>query len=315
MSEEIKTTAAEEIVEAKTEEAAEIAEAKPAETSVSKPAAPKPAEKDSKKKSRAVKAVGVVIGVVLFVAILAAIAAAVLLGMATKDDMPAAPTASASDMNTFVAGAVQEVLKDNTITVDSSDVDMILNEVKASVNGSTDMLEIKELFCVLANGKGTIYSRVYVDELDIQGHNIKLNKTLPVQVGFGIDFDDETKEIIVILEDIRCGAIKIPQGIVDSVLSKIQLPEEMRVKNGNIYYNTANLDAQIDEMVAGLISSYIKESSVANFLGGLLGEDTANGLIDSITDGVSNVAANVTDVQITGAHIDDNKLIIDGQVI
>ena len=247
----------------------------------------------AKKKGKGGKIVLAIVGVILALVLAAGGTGLGLLSCATKDEMPAAPGVEPIDMTKFAMNAVTEVVKENTITVDNDVANSLLIKVKDSVNNSTDLIRIDDLFCELVDGKGTLYARVYIDTINVKGIDIKLDKTFPVQADFGVSFDD-AQNVVVEIDDIYCGQFKIPAAIVDSVLAQVEFPEQVSLsEDGNILYDTSKLDAAIDEAVANAITSK---------LDGVLGTIFAD------------FATNLTDVQLTGAAIDGDKIVINGSV-
>ncbi len=247
-----------------------------------------------KKKGNGGKIILAVVGVLLAILLAVGGASLGILSCATKDEMPVAPSTEDVDMTSFALSAVSEVIKENTITIDNGVVNSILANVKGSVNASTDMIRFDDLFCKIADGKSTLYARVYIDTLDINGFELKLDRSFPVHADFTVGFEDATKSVIVDLGEVYCGKIKIPQTVIDAVLAKVQLPAEVSVKeNGIILYDTSTLDAKIDEAMVSVISEKID-----GFLGELLAE----------------FATNLTDVELTGATIEGENIVINGSV-
>lgn len=266
------------------------------------------------KKGGAGKAVLVILIVIALLALLIGAAAFLTVRAATKDTIPLAPSASDVDVKTVAIDAAAEVLNKNTVTIDSEKINTVLDQVKESVNGSSEgKFEVRDLFCELADGKGTIYGRVYVKEAEVGGVKVKLDKVFPVTVGFDVDF--EAPELIVIPEKIMCGSIDFPMARVNKILEGLTLPENMRAADGKIYYDTSTLDAQIDAVIAAKISESVSNSGAVDLLGSIFGEDAAAGMADKLSGIASDAAANVTDVQLTDAQIVDDKLIISGQIM
>ena len=267
-----------------------------------------------KKKGKAGKVILVIVIVIALLALLLGLGAFLAVRAATDDKLPPAPSASDVEVKTVALDAAAEVLEKNTITVDSDKINTRLDQVKESVNGSANgKFEVRDLFCELADSKGTIYGRVYVKEAKIGGVNVKLDKVFPVTVGFDVDF--EAPELIVIPEKIMCGSIDFPMARVAKILDGLKLPENMRAENGKIYYDTSTLDAQIDAILAAKISESVSNSGAIDLLGSIFGEEAADSIADKLSGIASDAAANATDVQLTDAQIVDDKLIISGQIM
>ncbi len=269
---------------------------------------------NTKKKSKAGKAVLVIVIIIALLAVLLGVGAFITLRAATKDTIPLAPSASDVEVKTVALDAAAEVLEKKTITIDNDKINTILGQVKDSVNGSANgKFEIRDLFCEMADSKGTIYGRVYVKEARIGGVNVKLDKVFPVTVGFDVDFG--APELVIIPEKIMCGSIDFPMDKVSKILDGLKLPENMRAADGRIYYDTSTLDAQIDAILAAKISESVSNSGAIDLLGSIFGEDAAAGMADKIAGIASDAASNATDVQLTDAQIVDDKLVISGQIM
>lgn len=265
----------------------------------------------AKKKGRAGK---VVLAIVLVIAaIIASLfgAGCGLLSCATADELPkATPAATKDDLKGFVVDAAVEMFKEKKISVGSDIINYILNTIKDSVNKSApaEMVQIEELFSEIKDGKGTIYARAYIGTIDVKGFKLKINKIVPVKADFNIGFNNETKDIIVELGEVKCGKITIPREIILTALAAVELPEEMKVdENGNILYNTAGFDAMIDEAVAGVITSNV-EGATSN-MDGFLGD-----LLNSWAEGVAGAVTERVNVELTDANTDGDKLVIEGEI-
>ncbi len=235
-----------------------------------------------------------VLGIVVVLAVALLGTGCGLLSCATADTMPEAPAATEIDLTAFALDAVAEIIKENTISVDEEFVNSLLVKVKETVNGSTDMIRLDDLFCDISNGEGTVYVRAYVGTINVNGYDLKINRVVPIEAGFNVAFDAETKDIIAQIGEINCGKIAIPDKIIDIIIAQIELPADVTVDaDGNIRYNTATLDGMIDKAMADAISSSIEGS-----LGGLL----------------SNWATNLVNVDLTDAKIVDDELVISGTV-
>ncbi len=217
-----------------------------------------------------------------------------VISCATADDMPEAPAATEFDTTKFVLDAVTEVITKKTITLNADIINNLLITVKDQVNASTDLIRIDDLFCDLENSGGKLYARVYIGTVEVKGFSINIDKVVPVQADFDVAFDSETKDIIAKIGQITCGKIDIPDVVIDTVLAQISLPEDVTIDaDGNIRYNTATLDAMIDEAVGQAITS-----SVSGALGGLL----------------SDFATNLINVELLDAKIDGENLVISAEV-
>ena len=217
-----------------------------------------------------------------------------VIACATADEMPEAPAATELDTTKFVLDAVTEVITKKTITLTPDTINNVLVKVKDQVNASTDLIRIDDLFCELENGAGTIYARVYIGTVEVKGFSINVDKVVPLQAAFNVDFDTETKEIIAEIGQISCGKIGIPDAVINAILGQLSLPADVTVDaDGNIRYNTSTLDAMIDEAMGEAITS-----SVSGTLGSLL----------------SDFATNLINVELTDAEIVDDTLVISGEV-
>ena len=260
-------------------------------------------EEKPKKKSKAGKVILIIFIVLLALALLLAGAAFLTVRAATRDKLPQAPAVSTSDMNEFAVNAAREVLSENTITIDSSQFNAVLEQAKNTVNQSSDGVRVDDLFCELKDGKGAIYARVYVEEMAMNnGGKVRIDKTFPVELDFDVGFT--APEIEFIPEKLTCGTIDVPMSTVSSVLDGTQFPENMRSENGVIYYDTSSLDAKIDQILVEQIAEKMKENELLGALSNILGEDM-----------ISDIVTETTDVQIHDADIVDDKLIISAQIM
>lgn len=268
---------------------------------------------ETKKKGKGGKIAIILIAVIAVLALLICGGAFFTLKKATTDTLPAAPSATDIELKTVALDAAVEVLNKNTITIDSDRINLILDQVKTSVNGSTDKMQVNDLFCKLENSKGTIYGRVYIKEAEVSGIKVKLDKVFPVQIDFDVDF--AAPEIVIIPEKLMLGSIEFPMTYLAKALDSVQLPENMRAENGLIYYDTSTLDSQIDEILAAEITTSVNSSDVIGLIGNIFGEEAADGIAGKVAGYAASFASDVTDVQLTDAQIVDDKLIISGQVI
>lgn len=291
-----------------TEEAVEAVEEKKLPISV-------PDVPAKKKKGKAGK---VILAIVLvIVALLAALVGTGcgLVSCVTADELPeATPAATQEDLKAFVGTAAAEMIKENTISVDSSIINFVLNTIKDSVNKSApaDMFSVEDLFSEIKDGKGTIYARAYINTIDIKGFKLKIDKTVPVKADFKIGFNNETKDIIIEIGEVKCGKIVIPREVILIALAAVELPEEVKVdENGNLLYNTAGLDAMLDEAVAGAITSGAEDitSGMDGFFGDLLSD-----LINGAANAAANAANKLVNVELNDANIVEDKIVIEGEV-
>ena len=247
-----------------------------------------------KKKGKGGKIALVIVGVILALLLAAGGTGFGLLSCATKDELPAAPSTEDVDIKEFTVGAVTEVVTDNTITVNNDVANALFGIVKDKLNASDGAVRFDDLFCELADGKGTLYTRVYIGTLNVSGTELKLDKTFPVQADFTVDFDED-KNIVIDLGEVRCGKVKIPQAVIDAVFASVEVPEEMTLdEDGIIRYDTSDIDAKIDEAVSNAITSKMD---------GVLGNWFAD------------IATDIIDVELTGASIDGDSVVINGKII
>lgn len=267
-----------------------------------------PAKKKKGKAGKVVLAIALVL-----VALIAALVGAGcgIISYATADELPeATPAATEADLKPFIVDAAVEMFKDKQISVDTSIINYILNTIKDSVNKSApeEMVQVNELFSEIKDGQGTIYARAYIGTVDVKGFKLKIDKVVPVKADFNISFNNETKDIIVGIGEVKCGKFTIPNDIIITALAAVELPEEMKVdENGNLLYNTAGFDAMIDEAIAGVITSNMEE--VTSGMDGFLGD-----LLNSIASGAANAATKVVNVELNDANTEGDKLVIKGEV-
>lgn len=292
--------AAEEAIALGTSE--EIAEniEQPAET-IEEPAAEVKAEEKPKKKSKAGKVIGgILIGLlalVLVVLIGAGILAAVLVNKATVEvDMP--EKVEASNMAMFGAEAAVGLLANDEIIVGNDDMQMLIDKVKPSLETALagTPISLKDLSCVLADDQGTIYAQVYISELDVKGINIKLDKTVTISAAIDINFNEtaDGQFIVAHINELKAGDLSIPVSLITPFLSGVQLPEDLKIAGEEIAYNVSGLDAMLDEMLPQAMESGLGDNALSSFLSDLLVKET--------------------DVEITGADIVGDELVINGHL-
>jgi len=264
-----------------------------------------------KKKGKAGKVI-LAIALVIF-ALIAALAGAGcgIISYATADELPeATPAATKDDLMPFIKRAAVEMVKDKQISVDTSIINYILNTVKDSVNNSApeELIQINELFSEIKDGQGTIYARAYIGTIEVKGFKIKVNKVVPVKADFNISFNNETKDIVVEIGEVKCGKITIPRNVILTALAAVELPEDMKVdENGNILYNTSGLDAMIDEAVSEIITSSVEE--VTSDMNGFLGN-----LLNNLAENVAGAVTKRVNVELTDANTNGDKLVIKGEI-
>ncbi len=269
-------------------------------------------KREGKKMGVVGKIVLTVVGIIVALVLVVGVAALLTVNAATTDKLPPAPSASDADMQSFLVGAATEVLTNKTITVEDKNIDTLLDEVKNSTAGN-DMFEIQELFCKLDGSKGTIYGRILIKEITVKGIKLKINRVAPIKAGFNVSF--EAPEIVIVIDEVSCGTINIPRSIISSVLAKLTLPEGMRSENGMIYYDTSDLDAKIDAILAEKITTSITQSEAVSKLEQLFGADVASDLANKLAAAATEVATSATNVELNGASITDGKLVIEGKVL
>jgi len=257
-------------------------------------------EKKAKpKKSKAGKVILTIFIVLLALVLIAAIAVGALgfslFNKATAEiDLPVEQKVSASDMTLFVAEACVELLSDDQIVINNNEMQALIDKVKPAVESSLagTPVVLKDLFCVFAEDKGTIYGQVYISELEVSGIKLPINKDVTVKAEFDVRF--EAPYIVAQIKEVYCGELAIPVSLVTQFTSGIQLPSGLKLEGDEIYYDVSGLDSMIDEMLPSVMSESLGEGFLASALSDLLVEST--------------------DVEITGADIIDNELVIDGHI-
>lgn len=244
-----------------------------------------------KKMALPLKIVIIVLAVVIGLALILGIAGLVVINRATTDNMPE-NTTTPSDMTVFIAESALEILSQDKITVTGGDMDLVLSKVMESANNSLpEDYQISELFCVLAEDKGTIYARIAVKKVTLGGITLNLDTVLPVSAHFDVSMQDAN--LVLNLEEIKCGEITIPNSIIKAATSSVTLPEGIAMQGTEIYYDISGLDAKLDAAITDAI-----KNSVGDSLGGLL----------------SGLVSDATDVQLQSADIVGDELIIEGSL-
>lgn len=295
MNQEINTEVVEETTGiAETAEVAEITEEQNVAEIVENSDAQPP-----KKKSKAGKVVlGVLIAIValvLIAAIVVGILGVSLFNKVTAEvDLPVEQKVSASDMTLFVADAGIGLLADQQMTVGNDDMQMLIEKIKPAIESSLagTPVELKDLFCIFAEDKGTIYGQVYISELEVSGINLAINKDVSFSAEIDVNF--ESPYIVAQIKKLTCGELEIPVSFITQFTSGIQLPAGLKLEGDEIYYDVSGLDTMVDEMLPTAISESLGDGFLASALSDLL--------VDS------------TDVEISGADIIDNELVIEGQI-
>lgn len=247
-----------------------------------------------KKKGKSGKVIKRILLVLLCLVFVLVIVAVGIVLLATSDDMPQSATdVSATDISEIISDAAFELISDEQISFESADIDYVLNQVKEMVNSSGNTaqtgeksagtVQIDDLFMVLANSKGTIYARAQVEY-----YGIKL--TLPIQIAVRVDFVGN--EVVCVVDSVKCGKLSIPMSIIEDALSTVNLPEELEIRNGSIYYDVSKLDEMVDTAIQEALDSRLPDW----------------------LKWVSGVATDIVNVTLTDARIDDNKLVITGSV-
>ncbi len=264
--------------------------------SVEQPAEEVKAE-EPKKKSKAGKVIGgiliALVAIVLVLLIGVGIFASVLFNKATTEvDVP--QKVEASNIAMFGAEAAVGLLANDEIVVGNDDMQMLMDKVKPSLESALAGMPVRldDLFCVLANDQGTIYAQLYVSELDVKGINIKLDKE--VTIAATIDVNYEEPSIVAQIKELKAGELEIPVSLITPFLSSVQLPEGLKIEGDEIYYDVSGLDAMVDEMLPQAMESGLGDNFFSSFLSDLLVEET--------------------DVEITGADIVGDELIINGHL-
>lgn len=253
----------------------------------------------SKKQSKAGKViltiVLVLVGLVLLALIALGIAGFTVFNKATAEvALPTEQKAEASDMTLFIAEACVSLLSEDQIVVGNDDLQMLVEKVKGTVEGSLagTPVELKDLFLILSEDKGTIYGQVFISELEVKGINIALNKD--VYFTADIDVSYEAPNIVAQIKEVNVGTLTIPVSLITQFTGNVQLPEGLKLEGDELYYDVSGLDAMIDEMLPTVMSESLGDNLLSSALSDLLVEST--------------------NVEITGADIIDDELIIEGHI-
>jgi len=240
--------------------------------------------------------VGILIGLValvLIAAIAVGIIAAVMINKATVET-PMPQKVESSNMTMFGAEAAVGLLADDQIIVGNDDMQMLMDKVFASVSSSLKgtPVELQDLYCQFANDQGTIYAKAYISELEVSGINLKLDKTVNVVATFDVNYEEPN--IVAQIKELKCGDLSIPVNLVTSFAANISLPEGLSIDGDEICYDVSGLDAMLDEALPQAMSEGLGDNMLSNMLSDLLVEKT--------------------DVEITGADIVGDELVINGHL-
>jgi|GEM_PF-2208280 len=254
-------------------------------------------EEPKKKKSKAGKVVGgILIGLLALVLVLVigvGILAAVLINKATVPvELP--EKAEASNVAMFGAEAAVNLIADDQIVVGNDDIQMLMDKVMGTVSASLEGTPVRldELFCLLADDQGTIYGQVYISELNVKGVNIKLDKNVAFKATFDVNFENPC--IVAQVKQLQLGELDIPVNLITTLIGGVELPAELRIEGDEIYYDVSGLDTMLDEVLPQVMESGLGDNVFSSFLSDLLVEKT--------------------DVEITGADIVGDELIINGHL-
>ncbi len=287
----------EELAEAAEERAEEIAEA--AEEKAEEIAEAAEEARPAKKKSKAGKVIGI-IAIVLVALILLAVIAVGAIGLsvfnkATAEvQLPVEEKVSSSDMTLFVASACIDLLAKKPITVDNGEMQALVDKVKPSLESALagTPVELKDLFCVFAEDKGTIYGLAHIGEVEVSGIKLNINKDVTIAAEFDVNFEEPN--IVAQIKSLKCGELDIPVSLITQFAGNFQLPEGLKLEGDELTYDVSGLDAMIDEMLPEIM----KENLGDGFI------------VSALTDHL----VSSTNAEITGADIIDNELVIQAQL-
>lgn len=254
-------------------------------------------EAQPKKKSKAGKVIlGIFLGLIALV-LVAGIALAVIAGSMVKKatvelDMP--QKVESSNMALFGAEAAVGLLANEEIVVGNDDMQMLMDKVLATVSSSLQgtPVELKDLYCQFADDQGTIYGKVFISELEVYGINLKLNKTVDFNAVFDVNY--EAPNIVAQIKELKCGELSIPVNLVTKFAGAVALPEGLSIEGDEIYYDVSGLDAMLDEMLPQAMSEGLGDNFLTNYISDLLVKES--------------------DVEITGADIVGDQLVINGHL-
>ena len=233
-------------------ETLDVVQSEPAYVAFPNPA--EGSEEKPKKKSVAKKIIiGVLIGI-LAILLAAVITAVVIVNKATAEvELP--QKVETSNMGMFAVESAWGVLFEDQIVVDNNDLQTLVEKVIPVVNSSLEgtPAELKDLFCILENDRGTIYGQLYVGEVEVMGINVNLDKTISFSAGFDVSFENST--ILAKITDVECGTLGIPEwlkGMVFDKVAEVNLPEGLSIEGDVIKYDVSGLDAMVDKALADL---------------------------------------------------------------
>lgn len=302
MNQEIQNEVVAEIEQPAAEEAIALGGEQPAESieqyeAPAEQPAPEAEPEKPKKKSKAGKVIGGILIALLAIVLVLAIALGVFAVMTVNKataEVSLPEKSEPSNIAMFGAEAAVGLLANDEIVVGNDDMQMLMDKVKpsleAALNGTPARLD--ELFCVLGNDQGVIYAQVYVSEIDVKGFNIKLDKTVTIAATIDVNYEEPC--IVAQIKELKAGELEIPVSVITPFLSGVQLPEGLSIQGDEIYYDVSGLDAMVDEMLPQAMESGLGDNAISSFLSDLLVKET--------------------DVQITGADIVGDELIINGNL-
>jgi len=261
-------------------------------------AVPEQEEAPKKKKSKAGKvALGIVIALlalVLVVAIALGVFGAVLFNKATAPvELPS--KYDAADMTEFGLEAAVGLLKENKIVVDNSDMQMLMDKVKPTVEASLEgtPFKLEDLYCVLDGDMGNIYGEVFISEVEVSGIKLKVNKSVAFSANFDVSFEENT--IIAKIQEIKCGELSVPVSLVSGFMANVKLPEGLTFAEDTICYDVTGLDSMVDGILTDMLNEKLGDGALASL--------------------VTDFLVKEVNAEINGADIVGQELIIDGKVL
>lgn len=235
--------------------------------------------KAKKKKSVAKR----IFSVLLTIIVLLAAAAGVLYFAATYDDMPAAPEETTKIEDVITKTVTGLIGSEKSVELASGDMNAILHKVtpKFEETLSASDMALKESFVVMADNKATVYARIKYKGI-----------TLPVRVQMDIRFN--TPHVVLDIENIKIGKLSLSHSLIAKALAVVELPENMKVENGFIYYDTTALN--------GILIDAIRSNEAAA---------KAESILDSLFSffGSDFSYENTINISIGNVFIRDNKLV------
>ncbi|MBE6758889.1 MAG: hypothetical protein E7554_02210 [Ruminococcaceae bacterium] len=292
-------TSTEEITAVEQPAAPDVIESEPAYVAFPNPADESEDEPKPKKSVAKKIIIGVLIGI-LVVLIGLVIAGVIYFNKATAEVELPQNEAEASNMGIFAAKSAWGVLVDEEIVVDNNDLQMLVEKVIPVVNSSLEgtPAELKDLFCILENDRGTLHGQIYVGEVEVMGINLNIDETITFSADFDINYQDST--IFAQIDEIKCGTWVIPGWIKDWVfgmVADVNLPEGLTIEGSVIKYDVSGLDAMVDKALADLQPEALEGE--INILGFTIDPSE---MFDYLVEKVN--------AEITGADIVGDQLII-----